>query len=121
MKNSNAAIMGYGVIDGRGGDKLLVNGAATSSSWWDIAGQAQNSGGAQNNFILVSASAANMMLYKITFRNSPMFHVKWAGNTTNKTGIYGLGGEGDYTLHGAEYGWDRSFGIKYFSAEFFDL
>jgi hypothetical protein len=90
--SANAGIMGYGVIDGRGQDKLLVNGTAATYSWWDLAGQAQNtSGGAQNNPILVSANAANLILYKITFRNSPMFHVKWSGNSTNKTGFTAWG------------------------------
>jgi polygalacturonase len=89
---ANAAIMGYGVIDGRGQDKLLVGGVPSTISWWDNAGKAQlTSGGAQNNPILVSANAANLILYKITFRNSPMFHVKWSGNLTNKTGFTAWG------------------------------
>ncbi len=88
---ANAAIMGYGVIDGRGQDKLLVNGAPATYSWWDNAGTAQLNNGAQNNPILVSANAANLILYKITFRNSPMFHVKWSGNLTNKTGFTAWG------------------------------
>jgi hypothetical protein len=78
--STGAGIMGYGVIDGRGEDKLLVNGVASTNSWWDIANQAQTAGGAQNNFITLAASkAANFTLYKITFRNSAMFHVKWQG------------------------------------------
>jgi polygalacturonase len=90
--SANAGIMGYGIIDGRGQDKLLVNGAAATYSWWDQAGTAQNtSGGAQNNPILLSANAANLILYKITFRNSPMFHVKWSGNSSNKTGFTAWG------------------------------
>jgi hypothetical protein len=89
---ANAAIMGYGVIDGRGEDKLLVGGTASTISWWDNAGKAQlTSGGAQNNPILMMASAANLILYKITFRNSAMFHVKWSGNLTNKTGFTAWG------------------------------
>ena len=89
---ANSAIMGYGLIDGRGQDKLLVNGVAATYSWWDNAGTAQlTSGGAQNNPILVMGSAANLILYKITFRNSPMFHVKWSGNLTNKTGFTAWG------------------------------
>ena len=89
---ANAGIMGYGVIDGRGQDKLLVGGVPSTISWWDNAGKAQlTSGGAQNNPILVMASAANLILYKITFRNSAMFHVKWSGNLTNKTGFTAWG------------------------------
>ena len=92
MSGANAGIMGYGVIDGRGQDKLLIGGAPATYSWWDNAGNAQlKSGGAQNNPILVSANAANLVLYKITFRNSPMFHVKWTGNLTNKTGFTAWG------------------------------
>ncbi len=90
--SANAGIMGYGVIDGRGQDKLLVGGVPSTISWWDNAGKAQlTSGGAQNNPILVMASAANLVLYKITFRNSAMFHVKWSGNLTNKTGFTAWG------------------------------
>src|ERR1700722_189519 len=43
--SSGAGIMGYGVIDGRGEDKLLINGTASANSWWDIANQAQTNGG----------------------------------------------------------------------------
>jgi polygalacturonase len=81
--STGAGIMGYGVIDGRGEDKLLVNGTASASSWWDIASQAQQvSGGAQNNFVLLAASkASNFTLYKITLKNSAMFHVTWKNAT----------------------------------------
>jgi len=88
---ANSSIMGYGVIDGRGQDMLLVNGVPATYSWWDNAGTAQLKSGAQNNPILVSASGANLVLYKITFRNSPMFHVKWSGNLTTKTGFTAWG------------------------------
>lgn len=88
---ANSGIMGYGIIDGRGQDKLLVNGTPATYSWWDQAGTAQNVSGSQNNPILIQANAANFTLYKITFRNSPMFHVKWSGNITNKTGFTAWG------------------------------
>jgi hypothetical protein len=89
--SANSGLMGYGVIDGRGQDRLLVNGTAASYSWWDQAGTAQNVGGDQNNPILVMGNAANLTLYKITLRNSPMFHVKWSGNSTTKTGFTAWG------------------------------
>src|SRR5271170_2969900 len=80
--STGAGIMGYGVIDGRGEDKLLVNGTASANSWWDIANQARSNGGNQNNVVLLAASkASNFTLYKITFKNSPMFHVTWKGAT----------------------------------------
>ena len=113
---ANAAIMGYGVIDGRGQDKLLVNGAPATYSWWDNASTAQLNNGDQNNPILVSANAANLVLYKITFRNSPMFHVKWSGNLTNKTGFTAWGVK-VITPFSAEHGRDRSFGAEYLGPE----
>ena len=88
---NNSGLMGYGILDGRGQDKLLVNGTPASYSWWDQAGTAQNVSGSQNNPILVQASGANFTLYKITVRNSPMFHVKWSGNVTTRTGFTAWG------------------------------
>jgi Glycosyl hydrolases family 28/Bacterial Ig-like domain (group 3) len=90
--STGAGIMGYGVIDGRGEDKLLVNGTASANAWWDIAIQAQEkSGGAQNNFVMLAASkASNFTLYKITFKNSPMFHVTWKGSGSNGLTVWGM-------------------------------
>jgi polygalacturonase len=83
--------MGYGVIDGRGEDKLLINGTASANSWWDIANQADVNGGAQNNFVLLAASkASNFTLYKITLRNSAMFHVTWKGSGANGLTVWGV-------------------------------
>jgi polygalacturonase len=82
--SSGAGIMGYGVLDGRGEDKLLIDGTASANSWWDIANQADVNGGAQNNFVLLAASkASNFTIYKITLRNSAMFHVTWKGSRAN--------------------------------------
>lgn len=79
------------MIDGRGEDKLIVNGTVASYSWWDQAGTAQLQSGSQNNPILMMASGANLVLYKITVRNSAMFHIKWSGNLTTKTGFTAWG------------------------------
>jgi hypothetical protein len=77
--SSGAGLMGYGVIDGRGQDKLLVNGAVFAQSWWDLAAAA-NGNGSQNCPVLLDAKKANaFVLYKITLRNSPHFHVAWRG------------------------------------------
>lgn len=68
----DSAIMGNGVIDGRGGDSLL----GRNQSWWDLAHIAKINGGAQNCFRLVIARHSdNFTLYRITLRNSPNFHV----------------------------------------------
>ena len=89
----NVSIMGYGKLDGRGGDPLL-NGFATSGytapstyTWWNLASQANNdSGGNQQNprFIQLESSSSsstvrNLTLYKITLLNSPMFHISTMG------------------------------------------
>jgi polygalacturonase len=89
--SSGAGIMGYGLIDGRGEDKLLINGTASANSWWDIANQADVNGGAQNNFVLLAASkASNFTLYKITLKNSAMFHVTWKGTGANGLTAWGV-------------------------------
>src|ERR1051326_7814356 len=69
----DAAIMGDGVIDGRGGAKLL----GQNVTWWDLAEQARTPANRrQNNFRLVVADEAdNLTLYRITIRNSPNFQV----------------------------------------------
>lgn len=77
---ANAAIMGYGVIDGRGGQTLLGSGAPANTSWWQLANEAQSEGLSQNNPRLVDVNANSFTLYKITLQNSPMFHVNYAGN-----------------------------------------
>jgi len=69
----NSAIMGDGVIDGRGGEKML----GSQYSWWDLAEQAK-SGGAQQVFRLIVANYSdNFTLYRITLKNSPNFHVAY--------------------------------------------
>ncbi|MBS2021564.1 MAG: Ig-like domain repeat protein [Deltaproteobacteria bacterium] len=85
--STGSAIMGYGVIDGRGQDKLLVNGAASTQSWWDLAAAA-NGTGDQNNFVILQTSKANSFtLYGITLKNSPMFHVQWRGTGFTAWGV----------------------------------
>jgi hypothetical protein len=80
--STGAGIMGYGVIDGRGEDKLLVGGVASTISWWDNAAAAQtNSNNQSNPILLQTGKASNFTLYKITVKNSPMFHLKWNSGT----------------------------------------
>jgi polygalacturonase len=68
----DAAIMGDGSIDGRGG-ATLVGG---HESWWDLAQDAKRDGGNQNvPRLIVAERADNFVLYRITLRNSPNFHV----------------------------------------------
>ena len=79
---SNVGIMGFGKLDGRGGDVLLnaFPSSYAGQSWWGLSAIA-NSGGSQQNprFIQVSNST-NVTLYKITLKNSPLFHVSTPGS-----------------------------------------
>lgn len=68
----NSGIMGDGVIDGRGGATLL----GQNASWWDLAHQAQVENLYQSvPWLIVLHHADNFTMYRITLRNSPMFHV----------------------------------------------
>ena len=86
--SSNVGIMGFGKLDGRGGDTLLNAFPSTfaGQSWWGLSAIA-NSGGTQENprFIQMDGGASNITLYKVTLRNSPLFHVSTTGGVSNFT------------------------------------
>ena len=67
----DSAIMGDGVIDGRGGEKML----GSDYSWWDLAEQARAGGEQQVPRLIVANDSGNFTLYRITLKNSPNFHV----------------------------------------------
>jgi polygalacturonase len=75
---SGAGLMGtrgpngtLGAIDGRGEDTLV----GSTQSWWDLA-QTADSGGEQNNPILVDGDGVNdITIYQVELANSPMYHV----------------------------------------------
>jgi polygalacturonase len=68
----HAAVMGGGIIDGQGGQRLLH----VNSTWWDLAHQAKVEDKKQNcPRIIVVDSADDFTLYGITLKNSPNFHV----------------------------------------------
>ncbi len=81
---AGAAVLGEGVIDGRGGAHLL----GKDVSWWDLAEQAR-SGGSQNVPRLMHLIRADdFILYRITLRNSPNFHVLYTdGNGLTAWGV----------------------------------
>ncbi len=66
-----AAVMGEGVIDGRGYAKLL----GRDMTWWDLAEQARKGGRQQVPRLLIADHSDNFTLYKITLKNSANFHV----------------------------------------------
>lgn len=68
----DAAVMGDGTIDGRGGAKLI----GQDVSWWDLAQEAKLKKAAQNvPRIIVADQADGFVLYRMMLRNSPNFHV----------------------------------------------
>lgn len=78
------AVMGDGVIDGRGWAHVL----GKDVSWWDLAEQAR-AGGSQNvPRLLHLVRADDFTLYRITLRNSPNFHVLYSdGNGFTAWGV----------------------------------
>src|ERR1700722_189944 len=68
---SGAGVMGDGVIDGRGGEKLL----GKDVTWWDLAEQARSGGRQQVPRLIVTDTADNFTVYRITLKNSPNFHI----------------------------------------------
>ncbi len=85
---TNVGIMGFGKLDGRGGDPLLSAFPSTfaGQSWWGLSSIANNGGNQQNpRFIQMDSGASDITLYKITLRNSPLFHVSTTGSASNFT------------------------------------
>jgi polygalacturonase len=69
---SHSGIMGDGVIDGRGGAKLLGG----NETWWELAHRAKVEDLQQAvSRILVVRRSNDFTLYRITLRNSPNCHV----------------------------------------------
>jgi len=90
VQSNNESIMGYGTIDGQGGQYLVTGTGSyftcpsplsTPCTWWDIASEAEALGENQNNPYLVQVHSGgnSFTLYKVTLQNSPMFHVTGTG------------------------------------------
>jgi polygalacturonase len=77
----NSGLVGDGIIDGRGGSKLIEH----NVSWWDIAMQAklQQQNPAHplqhNPRLIMIINSSNFTLYRITVQNAPNFHVLTIG------------------------------------------
>jgi polygalacturonase len=75
---SDSGVMGDGVIDGRGGEKI----EGQKDSWWDLAQQAKVKNENQNVPRLIQTTHSdNFTLYRITLKNSPNFHVSFTQGT----------------------------------------
>jgi polygalacturonase len=70
---SGAGIMGDGVIDGRGGEKLLHQ----EITWWGLAELTRPGYGQQVSRIVEANFANNFTMYRITLKNSHNAHVNY--------------------------------------------
>lgn len=84
----HSAIMGEGVIDGRGGAKLLVDGKPGPKSWWDLAEDARKGGHQQVPRLIVFDHSNDVTTYRITLKNSAFFHVTF--NSGDGFTVWGL-------------------------------
>ena len=76
--------MGDGIIDGRGGEKIL----GQDITWWELADKARAGGNQNNPRIMILSHCDNFTLYRITLRNSPNFHVDYkSGNGFTVWGV----------------------------------
>ena len=84
-KAAHAGVMGEGTIDGRGWAKL----AGKDVSWWDLAQQAKVTKLNQScPRLLQITKSDDFTLYRITFKNSPNFHVVYdRGNGFTAWGV----------------------------------
>jgi polygalacturonase len=77
IRAKNVAIMGDGVIDGRGGAKLL----GQDISWWGLAVKGEPTATLPNGIpysdprLISAANADGFTMYRITLHDSPNFHV----------------------------------------------
>ncbi len=80
----DAGVMGDGIIDGRGGEKI----GGQTTTWWELADKARAGGNQNNPRILILSHCDNFTLYGITLRNSPNFHVDYkSGNGFTVWGV----------------------------------
>jgi len=78
--STGSGVMGYGVINGRGSDTMLVGGVSSGQNWWDVTNSTSTSRTQNKPVMLNAGGATNFTLYKITFANAPYFHVQWDGS-----------------------------------------
>lgn len=74
----HAGVMGEGVIEGRGGARILLDGKEGPQSWWDMGEQSKAGGNKHNPRMFVLNGCDDFTFYKITLRNSTGFHVAYS-------------------------------------------
>ena len=86
FEGDSSGLYGYGVIDGRAGS-TMTSGPNAGVSWWDLIASAPAGTSANNPWIVYAPAANNLVLYKITLRNSPWYAVAWKGEGFTAWGI----------------------------------
>jgi polygalacturonase len=76
---TGSGIMGDGVIDGRGGAKMIRDGKEEGKTWWDLGDDAKTQGHQQVPRLIVMSGSNDFTLYKITLKNAGFFHVTYSG------------------------------------------
>jgi polygalacturonase/sugar lactone lactonase YvrE len=118
IKNANGAgIMGYGKMNGRGGD-VVLNSFVTSGdpiptanpTWWDIANAIGTGTSQQNPRWIQMTNSSNVTMYKITLKNAPNFHIAISGGTG--VTVWGIKIVTPYTSHNTD-GIDPSNGTNF--------
>ena len=72
---AGAAVMGDGIIDGRGGARML----GQNITWWQLADKGRPWALQNNPRMIILSACDNFILYGIQLRNSPNFHVSYSG------------------------------------------
>ncbi len=85
---ADAAIMGDGTIDGRGGARMLVDGKEAPKTWWDLSEDARAGGHQQVPRLILLDHCDNFTLYRITLKNAAFFHVTY--NNGDGFTVWGL-------------------------------
>jgi len=88
MSSANgAAIMGQGVINGRGGD--VMENTSPTMTWWQLLDESETLGDSYARPILISISNSNsVILYEIQIENAPQQHVVY--NYGNGFTVWGI-------------------------------
>ena len=73
-----AGIMGDGVIDGRGGSRIIVGGKEQGKTWWDLGHAAKTGDHQQVPRLIVMDHSDDFTLYRITLKNAAFFHVTYS-------------------------------------------
>jgi len=76
---TGSGIMGDGVIDGRGGSKMIRDGKVEGKTWWDLGDDAKTLGHQQVPRLIVMSGSNDFTLYRITLKNAGFFHVTYSG------------------------------------------